>query len=375
MSSSSSSSSSTSSSLPPLHYSAVFYHSPAQLIFTILFSFILTLQVITTIYLHYHRDYPPIRAKQPSLIVAATVSAIFCFVGELYSLGLIPNRGPFLDLCVVWKIWIGYTLGGFFYSGVFLVRLYRLYVVLIVMNSRLVKAGTFSKYSVHAIGICIIFVPIFVGSIVISAIPDAINNQLVIFDNGNTTVRCSNEFFPVGITLILFVLYHAALFIYFMVKLKNVRQSFNESETKYGAICVAASAIVFILLTSLSDENQTSSAVASLRVISMGLTLTCYYWPLCFKVIIGKLFYPQETLQRFESGLAVSDVSQMEVKYRGGSKNNILEGKELNASSNSIGLKNNNINRKNNNSNSNSDGNSDSNNTSKSDSRNNVVDA
>ena len=103
------------------------YFQPAEVATISIWSILLLLQVVTTVFLIVQRRYGPFKAKQIDLISASVVVECIWFVGLLQSVKLLPEVGAWVN-CSLWQLWFNMSLGLFAWGSILLLRLLEMHL-------------------------------------------------------------------------------------------------------------------------------------------------------------------------------------------------------------------------------------------------------
>ncbi|KAJ2756856.1 hypothetical protein GGI19_000511 [Coemansia pectinata] len=101
----------------------------ADLIMVIVITVVYFFQLLAVLFMLWNRKYPPIKAKNPWMMLPVFLAYIFWFVGDLQVNGHAPLKGTALENCKAFGVWLHLLLGVYPVSALIGLRSYSLYQV------------------------------------------------------------------------------------------------------------------------------------------------------------------------------------------------------------------------------------------------------
>ncbi|KJE90372.1 hypothetical protein, variant [Capsaspora owczarzaki ATCC 30864] len=198
-------------------------------------------------------------------------------------------------LCNFWQFWIQFAFGALLWLGCIILRMYRLYAILIVTNMRMnIKNPRLWMYARLA-ALC---APYFI----FATIATALNATPVVSQPTSAGVNvemCLMDSWALYMLVALCFVYLVPPVV-LMYKLRNIRKFLNEfRETKFAFWCIVTGTIVYGFVTVMSWHNKVWGRVLCVAIILVMLNLS--YWLIIGPTIVGRYFDPDATLAKFNA--------------------------------------------------------------------------
>ncbi|KAJ2910310.1 hypothetical protein GGI21_000997, partial [Coemansia aciculifera] len=101
----------------------------ADLIMVIVIAVVYFIQLLAVMFMMWNRQYPPIKAKSPWIMLAIFIASLFWFTGDIQANGHAPLKGTPLANCKAFSIWLRMIIGVCTMSLLITIRSYSLYQV------------------------------------------------------------------------------------------------------------------------------------------------------------------------------------------------------------------------------------------------------
>ncbi|KAI8923494.1 hypothetical protein BC831DRAFT_403695 [Entophlyctis helioformis] len=239
-------------------------------------------------------SYAPLRAKQLGLVALSLASGTLWFVGSLQGNNLLVCTG-IMSYCVVWAVFVQIILGLQVYVGSILLRLYRLYRV--IVQKLPARGWDYALWSAS------FFAPSIACSIVAFVLPAEYVNSF-----REATQAC--HFNPTfKIFLIVFGSIGVGVTGWFMWVLsrKVPLKSFNEYRENRTLFLVYLYALAVYMVVNISGGNNYLWGVMATCSTILFITHV-NLWIVLYKPLKGFLFYHDAHLEEFRAGLSVTEM-------------------------------------------------------------------
>lgn len=247
----------------------------------------------SAVYLVYWRSYPPIKAKQLDLLLLGAAASWSWYLGSLSAQRVIPQRGIML-VCSLWLFWIETVLGSALWISCIILRMYRLYTILIQsgFKANIMKSPRWWLYS----RLSIIIFPAFTLAILSSGL-NANAPSPTLIATGEYRDLCYMQAWCLYFWFLL-ALFYLITAIVLTFQLRNIRKFLNEyRESKFTLACIIVGFASYLSILALNYHSKVWGRILSSAIILAMLNIS--YWSLIFKVLYGRLFKPQEFLDDF----------------------------------------------------------------------------
>jgi len=237
-------------------------------------------------YCLYNRNYPPLKAKNISLMGIVLFSSILFWLGISHSFGLFGWNGVWA-YCDFLRVWAEYPFGVQLFVFILSYRLLILYRLLIQKKT----------------------VTIWWKLIVIAAFYIPLLTCYIVFDVTGHTAYTDPVFGCVSTmewSIFSFAVIFAELIIllFLTVRLRNIKQSFHEyKETRYGFVFT----ILCYTVVTVIYFNQWNYTFAGRAIILslLFVVLNFYFWVVLFRPFYDCMFHYEEALERFNTKMGL----------------------------------------------------------------------
>ncbi|KJE93460.1 hypothetical protein CAOG_04248 [Capsaspora owczarzaki ATCC 30864] len=246
-------------------------------------------------YLLYWRNWPPIRAKQLDLFLLSAFAGWSWLLGAMSVMRLIPQVGAMLA-CNFWTFWYQFLFGSLLWIVCIIMRMYRLYVILVASRMRMSIAKNPRLWIyIRLVALCI---PYITFAIIATAV-DANGAKPQPTTDGYMQELCSLRSWALYVLFMLTTCY-LAVCAFFIYKLRNIRKFLNEyRESKIAFGCIVFLFIVYIVIHVGSYQRQVWGRVLATCLILV--TINVAYWVFVGRIVYGRWFNPEEFLAEFQA--------------------------------------------------------------------------
>ncbi|KAJ2115124.1 hypothetical protein IW146_002554 [Coemansia sp. RSA 922] len=226
-----------------------------DLVLVIVITLVYFFQLLAVLFMLWNRKYPPIKAKNPWMMLPIFVAYIFWFVGDLQINGHAPLKGTALEKCKAFGVWLHLLLGIYPVSAFIGLRSYSLYQVFC-------RNLPFRGFQLYA-SVAFIVGSLLTFGIVTEALPVS---KTTLYLDGLDMCNFSSGF-------------QAAIFAYVWVswaavaalnwRIRNIKSSFNESREITVACAIVFGVLTFV--TTLSYVEPTYPLNLKWRILTTSL--------------------------------------------------------------------------------------------------------
>ncbi|KJE93623.1 hypothetical protein CAOG_04382 [Capsaspora owczarzaki ATCC 30864] len=253
----------------------------------------IVVNLIAISYLVYWRTWAPIRAKQLDLLIISTSASFIWLLGTFSATRIIPQTGGMLE-CAFWSWWVQFVFGALLWISCIILRMYRLYVILIKTQMRMnsMKHPQVWMYT----RLAVISVPGLIFFIAMTAIGASyIEPQPTL--EGPFMKLCTMDTYAVYGVFAVSVAYMVPCVI-LIYQLRNIRKflnEFREAKIAFACIvsCVVVYGVIFVAAWQLRVWGRVLAAMIILFIINV-----CF-WTIVGRTIYGRLFHPEAFLEEF----------------------------------------------------------------------------
>ncbi|KJE91754.1 hypothetical protein CAOG_02845 [Capsaspora owczarzaki ATCC 30864] len=291
---------------PPLVQTDLTDHwNPLEVWVVSMAALILLTQLSIAIFMVVHRDYKPFKAKQPWSLLVGAVGAVCFFASELHANLLLPQHGPVLNNCSFWKQWMYVPFGLGLVATALLYRLFMRWVILRLLNTRLVTSRKIDRAVIKIIGIAVIYVPMLVVSLINSLAGD-VHHIAMKYQDGTPGSFCYTQSKALNYTTnCVLGVYACALAGWWTYSLRNVRQSFNEYKSARIAWCITSLSLITYIGCVFVIGNSTYYERVLFLVLNVSLS-SPIFTAVVMNVFVGWVIGREEQLVAFDAGLALT---------------------------------------------------------------------
>ncbi|KAI8914471.1 hypothetical protein EDD86DRAFT_87424 [Gorgonomyces haynaldii] len=230
-----------------------------------------------------NRDYAPFKSKQLPLLTIGLVAGFFWSVGTMEGVGILT-----LDGCVFWTVFLQYCFGVHLYLTVFIVRLLRLYWVMIRLEG---------PDLLHHCLIALSWVPSLIMGIVAAAMgSDAITPNPVF--KGITKV-CIYNWGPLFAFLFIWTLLQLVVLAYLNHRLISVKKAFNEYRETRWALLVMSVTVLVIFALKMAGAPKSIAGKVIICFIQM-ISAISLFWSSFGWTLYGFFFYKDQQLEEWK---------------------------------------------------------------------------
>ncbi|KAJ2115125.1 hypothetical protein IW146_002555 [Coemansia sp. RSA 922] len=210
----------------------------ADLIAVIVITVIYFFQLLAVLFMLWNRKYPPIKAKNPWIMLGIFLASIFWFVGDLQVDGHAPLKGTALEKCKAIGVWLHLLLGVCPVNALIGLRSYSLYQVFC-------RNRPFRGFQLYAPVAFIVGLLLTLG-IITEALPAS---KTTLYLDGFDMCSFSTGF-QVAIFVYVWVSWAAVAALNW--RIRNIKSSFNESREVTIAGIMIFSILTFMTVLSYS---------------------------------------------------------------------------------------------------------------------------
>ncbi|KAI9596231.1 hypothetical protein BDF19DRAFT_421770 [Syncephalis fuscata] len=274
---------------------AYVFTTPETIWLTLFCSLLFAISFSSYVYIYYHRNYPPLKAKHVPIMGLFLLN----FPDALHksdqntdqwsslqhSNGVFGYKGLW-SVCSLWEVWVQFCFGASLTLALLIFRLYTVRHVFLLQQS-------LSKRPI-VVPWLIFCIPMGVIGITSSAIP---RFAVKIDDSTGCSVTLTFKclfFSMAGIC--------ALIVIYFTWQLRNVRSAFNE----FRELCFGSFALIFCVVWNsaiiLNQYHWSAWGVYSMILLNV-FTSTFFFGLVFFRPFYGHIFRREECMQNFLNNL------------------------------------------------------------------------
>ncbi|KAJ2866042.1 hypothetical protein GGH94_001817 [Coemansia aciculifera] len=256
----------------------------ADLIMVIVITVVYFFQLLAVLFMLWNRKYPPIKAKNPWMMLPIFLAYIFWFVGDLHVNGHAPLKGTALENCKAFGVWLHLLFGIYPVSVLIGLRSYSLYQVFC-------RNRPFLGFQLYA-SVAFVVGWLLTFGIVSSALP---GSKTVYYLDGFDMCSYSSGF-------------QAAIFVYVWIawfvvaalnwRIRNIKSSFNESREITIACTVVFSVLTFVTVLSYVEPTYPVSLKWRILTTSLNHFSTIATWWLPMAVPMYKCLTDREAYQK-----------------------------------------------------------------------------
>ncbi|KJE91753.1 hypothetical protein CAOG_02844 [Capsaspora owczarzaki ATCC 30864] len=287
------------------------YYNPLEVWVVSMGALLLGAQLCMALLLVVKREWKPFKAKQPAVLMVAAVAAIIAFLGEMHGEFLLPQEGTVMGACYFWKQWVYATFGLGLFATAHLYRFYTRWVVLHILNSRLLSTSRkLDRRVIQLAGAVVIFLPVVLLSIIVTTAGD-MGIEPIVMANGELKNVCVTKskvmVYSINAAMGLYLFALAGWWTY---TLRNVRVSFNEySSARSGLVSSLVCLVVYILII-FSLDNSTYYYRSLKLALNIGIT-TPIFAAIATGAVLDWLTNPERAESAFEAGMAMTMLTHM----------------------------------------------------------------
>ncbi|KAJ2806872.1 hypothetical protein H4R20_001515 [Coemansia guatemalensis] len=256
----------------------------------ILYSLVLAIGFVATVYIWANRHYAPIKAKNIPLMTGIYLHSVFFFLGDLTLCGLVHVRGPFFGNCVLMLIWFRSMFGNFALGSLLAIRSYKLYRVF-CKNKPMHGHRRLIPY-------LIFFMLVFIVGMVSSLIPREFTVaylegvEFCIVNQDLVTTYCT----------ILWCIW--AVYMVMIWLLRNIRSSFNEFREMAISLLLLITCTLFNQVVLYRFPSLPTSLRWRLALVTVDqVTANYIWWLIMFKPIFNCIFRHDSYLTEWKDKL------------------------------------------------------------------------
>mmetsp|Transcript_4324 Transcript_4324/g.8680 ORF Transcript_4324/g.8680 Transcript_4324/m.8680 type:complete len:513 (-) Transcript_4324:587-2125(-) len=264
------------------------------------------LMIIVTIFVIAHRNYLPLRVTNVPLMATSTFGAVMWFFATVITNEhFVRERDSFWAVCNLWSFWVQSALGLHLWVGCLLVKLYRLYKVFI---KKAQEAASGKKPNPKDKGHTNFFL-----QVLIPVSPSVLICLAGTIANGSQYNGCEGgcsfappRFLWAGAILSLSLIYFI-IFVYFAVRLRKIRDEFNEFKKVAISVGVVTGALVVFFAIQLAISDPTLWLPRFIQSMLVIIVISYYFWFTLavpsWKCFVGDKAYLNDFERRFNRSL------------------------------------------------------------------------
>ncbi|KAJ2086876.1 hypothetical protein IW140_005352 [Coemansia sp. RSA 1813] len=264
--------------------------STADLVVVVLLSCIFAINLIAVMFLIFNHKYPPLKSKNPILMVIMFIASVFWFVGDMQVNGHVTLTGSVLTDCRGFGFWVRVLLGICTVTAVVAIRTYAFYHVF-SLNLPLRSWRFFLPIVVY-------FVCILAFGIVAMALSPSKSAEYV----PNLDICSLDE--PFKITIFIFV-WISLLFVALLTwMIRNIKSSFRETWEMFFACIVVLGSMTFN--SAIQFTHPVYPLERKYRIASTLFDMACanaLWWGVLAKPLFNCLFRREGYLREWISKL------------------------------------------------------------------------
>ncbi|KAI9503847.1 hypothetical protein GGI25_005771 [Coemansia spiralis] len=285
----------------------------ADLAIVILLSVIYLINLLAVIFVVFNRKYPPLKSKNPLLMVILFLASALWFVGDTQVNGHVTLAGSVFTNCRGFGIWVRVLLGVCAVSAVIAVRSYALHHVFYL---NLPARGWRFLLPILVYIVCIIIY----GIVTMALKPSASAEYMPALD------ICSLAT-PFKIAIFVFIWVSLAFVALITWRIRNIKSSFNETREMMVSCVIVFAAMTFN--TTLQLVHQDYPLILKYRLVSTLFDHLCtnaLWWSIMGRPVFNCLFRRNAYLQEWIAKLRQDGLQR---EYHMGSSQGQYQGRQV----------------------------------------------
>ncbi|KAJ1899170.1 hypothetical protein LPJ66_002279, partial [Kickxella alabastrina] len=225
----------------------------ADAITIIVFTIVYCINFLAVVYMLWHRNYPPIKAKSVKVMAMMMVLMAIWFIGDLQGNGHVPLINTAMTNCKGFGIWMRLLLG---VCGVFSLMTLRAYGLYRIFHLH----QTYHSWALYLV-LGVYWLCILIFGVVSQVLPGRITTQYT------PLIDICNVHLHYQTALYAFMCTNVAVVIGFHWMIRNIKSSFNETREMVATCIIVLAHIVYSTILSYAPLKYPYPFVQNLRII------------------------------------------------------------------------------------------------------------
>ncbi|KAI8320915.1 hypothetical protein GQ54DRAFT_262751, partial [Martensiomyces pterosporus] len=262
----------------------------ADLVMIIVISAVYAADLVSVLYLIANRNYPPLKSKSPMLMVAAFVSSVAWYCGDLVTNGHIHLSGTVMANCKAFGVWVRVLLGVCTISSLIALRSYGLYRVF-RMNLPYRGLGFYLPFMIYCA--CLL---------VYGIVSQVLSTDVTVKYVGLMDLCYYYDGFKASLFVFIWVTWLIVAYINW--KIRNIKSSFNESREMALSCFVVFAILTFTTIMHYTHPMYPLSRTLRLLTTSLDHVATnVVWWSIMGTPLFNCLFRKQRYLEMWKRKL------------------------------------------------------------------------